>query len=102
MDLQGILEANGWKVLGPVANVQRALRLLEAQLPSVSILDVNLGHELVTPVAEYLQQHGVPFAVASAYDQPERVGGAALAGVPNVGKPTAMKRLFTVLADLTI
>lgn len=43
----------------------------------------------------------MPFAVASAYDEPEKVGGAALAGVPNAGKPTTARRLFAVLAQLT-
>jgi hypothetical protein len=53
-------------VIGPVATVQAALRLLEDELPSVALLDVNLGIELVTPVAEALKARNVPFAIASA------------------------------------
>ena len=67
IDLQQMLEDGGWRVLGPVATVKEALRLLEKELPSVALLDVNLGYEFVTPVAEILRARDVPFAVASAY-----------------------------------
>ena len=99
-DLQQLLEDHGWRVIGPVATVQGALRLLEDELPSVALLDVNLGKELVTPVAEFLKARNVPFAVVSAYDKPEKLGGEVLAGAPNVGKPTGERRLLAVLAQL--
>ena len=64
----------------------------------MALLDVNLRGELVTPVAEALRARGVPFVLASAYDQVELVA-SALAGVPNVGKPTDEARLLTALAQ---
>ncbi|MDG4895529.1 response regulator [Mesorhizobium sp. WSM4976] len=100
MDLKSILERQGWRVIGPVASVAAASRLLERELPSVALLDVNVGNELVTPVAEKLSSLNVPFAVASAYDRPELVGGVVLAGAPNVGKPTPERRLLEVLTKL--
>lgn len=100
-DLQLMLEARGWRVMGPVASVKGALRLLEDELPSVALLDVNLGGEFVTPVAEMLKARGVPFALASAYGNPEQFGGEVLAGVPNVGKPVFERRLLTTLDQLT-
>jgi hypothetical protein len=96
-----MLEEDGWRVMGPVATVQAALRLLEGELPSVALLDVSLRNELVTPVAESLKERGAPFAVASAYDRPEQIGGEVLAGALNVGKPTRPRRLLTALAQLT-
>ena len=102
MDLQVLLERHGWRVIGPVATVQGALRLLEDELPSVALLDVNLGNQLVTPVAESLKARGVPFALASAYQRPEQFGGEVLAGAPNVGKPTGERRLLAALAQLTV
>ncbi|GAA4133841.1 hypothetical protein GCM10023067_55500 [Aminobacter aganoensis] len=42
----------------------------------------------------------MPFAVASAYQEPERFGGAVLAGVPKVGKQTDELNLLAVLAQL--
>ncbi|WP_185966158.1 response regulator [Rhodopseudomonas palustris] len=102
MDLARMIEGDGWTVIGPVPSVQQALRLLEDGLPTVAMLDVNLAGELVTPVAEMLKARNVPFAVASAYDKPENVGGAIfLAGVPNVGKPTNERRLLATLRLLT-
>lgn len=101
MDLKVMLERLGWRVLGPVPRVAQALRLLEDELPTVALLDVNLGDHLVTPVAEALRSRGVPFAVASAYDKPELVGGAVLVGAPNAGKPTSEWSLLEVLAKLS-
>lgn len=101
MDLKLLLERRGWRVLGPVANVRAALRLLEVERPSVALLDVNLGDELVKPVAEVLIAQQVPFALASAHDRPEKFGGEVLAGAPNIGKPTSERVLLAVLAQLT-
>ncbi|RWC39339.1 response regulator [Mesorhizobium sp.] len=101
MDLKLLLEYHGWQVMGPVATVRDALRLLDDELPAVALLDVNLGTELVTPLAEILKARNVPFAVASAYDRPEQVGGEVLAGAPNAGKPTGERRLLAALAQLT-
>jgi DNA-binding NtrC family response regulator len=97
IELQDMLEAHGWRVMGPVGNVADALTALEQELPSVALLDVNLGSELVTPVAEFLKASGVPFVIASAYDRPERYGGEVLAGAPNAGKPTNAQRLRAAL-----
>lgn len=86
--------------MGPVGTVRDALAFLEDRLPTVALLDVNLGRELVTPVAEALRLNGVPFAVASAYATPEQYGGNVLAGVPNVGKPANERRVLMVLEQL--
>lgn len=101
MDLKFMLEEIGWEVLGPAPTVDKALLLLEEEPPVVALLDVSLGSELVTPVAEALKERAIPFAVASAYSKPEQYGGAILAEVPNVGKPASQRRLLAVLAELT-
>lgn len=100
LDLQLMLESHGWQVLGPVPSVQDALRLLDEERPTVALLDVNLGGELVTPVAEALAARGVPFALASAHHRPQDFGGAILADVPNAGKPTNERRVLAVLREL--
>ena len=101
MALRLLLEQHGWRVMGPVATVRGALQLLDRELPSVAILDVRLKDELVTPVAESLKARNVPFALASAYDRPEQLGGEALAGAPNVGKPSGERTVLATLAQLT-
>ncbi|WP_366930084.1 hypothetical protein [Mesorhizobium sp.] len=60
MDLKSMLERRGWRVIGPVASVTAAALLLERERPSVALLDVNLGNELATPVAEQLRQPRYP------------------------------------------
>jgi two-component system, response regulator PdtaR len=97
MDLEQLLRRHGWRVLGPAATVAGALRLLAGETPDVALLDVNLGGEPVTPVAEELRARGVPFVLASAYHVPAQAA-AALAGAPNIGKPTGERRLLAALA----
>ena len=97
MDLELLLRRHGWRVLGPAATVDQALRLLrDGETPDVALLDVNLGGEPVTPVAEALRVRGVPFVLASAYHVPAQAA-AALAGAPNIGKPTNERRLLAAL-----
>ena len=55
LDLEQLLRRHGWRVLGPAATVAVALRLLRGAMPDVALLDVNLGGELVTPVAAELR-----------------------------------------------
>ena len=98
MDLELLLRRHGWRVLGPAATVDQALRLLrDGETPDVALLDVNLGGEPVTPVAQELRARGVPFVLASAYHVPA-LAAAALAGALNVGKPTDERRLLAALA----
>jgi two-component system, response regulator PdtaR len=98
LDLEQLLRRHGWRVLGPAATVAAALRLLRGAMPDVALLDVNLGGELVTPVAAELRARGVPFVLASAYGRSELAAVAALAGVLLVGKPTDERRLLAALA----
>jgi DNA-binding response OmpR family regulator len=98
MHLDGCSERHGWRVLGPVATVARALRLLDGggEVPAVALLDANLRGEMVTPVAERLRALGVPFVVASAYDG-ARLAELGLGGAPSVGKPAREAALLAAL-----
>lgn len=98
MGLELLLERNGWRVLGPAATVKEALRLLAAETPDVALLDVNLQGEMVTPVADALRIQGVPFVVASAYEEAE-LAAMNLVGMSQVPKPTDERRLLAALAD---
>ena len=98
LDLRRRLEWHGWRVLGPAATVAQALRLLEGgEVPDVALLDVNLRGEMVGPVVERLRVLGVPFVLASAYDDAQ-LAAMGLAGVPAVGKPTREQVLLAALA----
>ena len=84
--LSDVLEELGAEVLGPVATVNDALRLME-QAPEIdaAILDVDLGGEAVFPLADALLARHVPFAFASGYDpdlMPPRFRDVALCQKP--------------------
>jgi CheY-like chemotaxis protein len=76
--LQSALRQAGATVLGPVPSVEAALELLEREEePQAAVLDVNLGGEMVHPVADALLARGIPFVFATGYDPsflPERHG----------------------------
>src|SRR5436189_5105603 len=64
-----------------------ALAHLDKALPDLAVLDVNLGGELVYPVAERLRASGVPFVFTTGY------GASGIAaewkGAPILQKPFA-------------
>lgn len=69
-DLRVELKHMGAEVLGPVARVGPALDLLsDGCRPDAAALDVNLGGELVYPVADLLLRRGVPFVFLTGYDR---------------------------------
>jgi DNA-binding response OmpR family regulator len=67
--LKVVLERFGARVLGPVANVDAALELVEAeQAIDGALLDVKLGDELVFPVADALRSRGIRYAFLTGFD----------------------------------
>ena len=86
------LEERGAEVVGPAPKVADALRLLsQGGIIDGAILDVNLGGEVVFPVADLLRRRGIPFVFATGYDRwamPQ-----AYASVPRYEKPVAMRSI---------
>ena len=97
LDFEAMLEHLGARVLGPAATTEEALRLLDAELPDVALLDVNLKDGWVTPVAELLRSRGIPYALTSAYSAADLVGIEALSTVPNLGKLIRERDLIAAL-----
>ncbi|WP_263262273.1 response regulator [Pseudomonas sp. RIT-PI-S] len=64
----------------------------------VALLDVNLGGVPSFPVAEVLQQRGIPFAFASGFAGDEVQ--ARFPGVPVLAKPFQAAELAAVLGGL--
>lgn len=57
----------GFSVVGPFSNVTSAMPAIEQSDADAAILDVNLGGELVYPLAEMLTMRGVPFVFVTGY-----------------------------------
>lgn len=99
MDIESMLERLGCIVLGPAPTVARALGLLARERLDFAILDVNLGRERSTPVAQALLTRGVPFALATGYD-PGQLTEPVFRGVQHLGKPIDFSRLAETIEGL--
>lgn len=78
-DLRRIFEDQGARVLGPVGCVDEALAMI-ADTPRIdgAVLDINLRHVMVFPVADALSERGVPFVFLTGYEDgmiPTRLRG---------------------------
>lgn len=60
----------GAAVVGPAGTVASALDLARSEAFDAALLDVNLRGERVDPVAEVLKARGIPFVLATGYDDP--------------------------------
>ncbi|HZP75553.1 MAG TPA: response regulator [Pseudolabrys sp.] len=62
-----LLTELGFTVLGPYSRVSDAAAAMRERRIDAAILDINLGGELVYPLAEMLEQRGVPFVYVTGY-----------------------------------
>lgn len=91
------LERQGALVLGPVPSVTEALDLLASDPPpDAAILDINLGGEMVYPVAEALRACAIPFIFTTGYEAEAIL--PAYAGVPRAEKPLAPREVVRLLS----
>jgi DNA-binding response OmpR family regulator len=70
MVLEDILSDAGYQVRG-VSSLAAGLEISKNEGFDAAILDVNLGRDLVFPLAEQLREQGVPFVFASGYGREE-------------------------------
>tara|TARA_B100001750_G_C15019221_1_gene356115 strand:+ start:105 stop:476 length:372 start_codon:yes stop_codon:yes gene_type:complete len=68
IQLKEDIESLGYSVVGPANSVKKALSLLEEHSINAAILDVNLGHEDSTPIAEKLEGANIPFLFITGYE----------------------------------
>jgi AmiR/NasT family two-component response regulator len=65
LDLQRILWAAGYRVVGPVATAARAEHLIEGDKIDCAILDVDFPRRSVTTIADLLARSGIPIVFLS-------------------------------------
>jgi DNA-binding NtrC family response regulator len=65
--LEDVLSDAGCTVVGPFARVQDALAAAKVEVVDVALLDVNVGGEMVFPVAYLLEEKGTPFLFVTGY-----------------------------------
>jgi PAS domain S-box-containing protein len=99
MELCSDLSQLGWDIIGPASTIEEALRLInQAPLPTAAVLDVNLHGQPVYPLAERLQELGVPFVFCTGYQQLD--DNKAFFTSPIVRKPVNINMLDRELRRL--
>ena len=53
--------------VGPFGDLSSALAAARSELVDGAVLDINLAGEMVFPVAEALEERGIPFLLLSGY-----------------------------------
>ncbi len=87
----------GFNVVGPIADLSGALTAAEAGDLDGAVLDVNLGGELIYPVAKALTERGVPFIFVTGYDGDSI--DERYSQVPMLRKPIEPQHLQRMLAS---
>jgi DNA-binding NarL/FixJ family response regulator len=78
LDLERMLQESGCEVAGPVGDLASAVRMAEEGVFDLALLDVNIGGEPVTAVAEALAGRAVPVVFCTGYQAgnvPDRFPG---------------------------
>ncbi|WP_424137929.1 response regulator [Roseomonas chloroacetimidivorans] len=99
-DLATALSDLGAAVIGPVATAEGALALLSrTERIDLAVLDVNLRGDAAFPVADALNNRGVPFILATGYTQSALP--ARFMDVPHWEKPFDPRALVRALSALS-
>jgi len=100
--LQSMLEELGYQVAGRASTVADALAIIETDTQGIdaATLDINLGGEHASAVADELDAHGIPFIIATGYDDPKILAG--FQGRPVVRKPFVPEQLEQALQSLEL
>jgi two-component sensor histidine kinase/two-component SAPR family response regulator len=95
MMMKDFLSEIGFHVVGPFGKVADAIEAIDQELPQAAILDINLGGELIYPLADELAGRGIPIVFVTGY------GAEAIdrrfANVPVLQKPVDSATLQRVL-----
>lgn len=87
----------GSEVVGPAAKMGDAINLARSAVLDAAILDVNVGGSVIFPVADILNERGIPFIFATGYGSkglPTRFYGS-----PTLPKPFSYQSLAEALRD---
>jgi CheY-like chemotaxis protein len=96
MLLEDMLGDLGYTIAGAVGRIEDAVKLARTGEFDMAILDVNLNGQTVSPVAEILEERGLPFVFATGYGErglPERFMNR-----PTLQKPFQQENLGKILS----
>ena len=99
LDLALVIEDAGGMVVGPAASVEEALALIGAQTVAAAILDVNLGAQDISPVAEILLGLRIPVILQTGVGAPPDLAARFPDLIVHI-KPCVAARLVAQLETL--
>lgn len=95
-DLHDVISDTGAHPIGPAFTLESGLELARKEPIDIALLDINLGDDLVWPLAHRLNDAGIPFAFLSAacrsYELPGDLKDAAC-----IDKPATPQEIVTTL-----
>ena len=91
-----LIEQMGYSALGPCVDINEAMTVMRRNHIDGAVLDVNLGGELVFPLAKALAERAVPLVFLTGYEKTTVAEGFDV--FPILQKPVAAEELRTVLA----
>ncbi|MDR6820870.1 CheY-like chemotaxis protein [Neorhizobium sp. 2083] len=94
--IEDMLEDLGCEIVASAARLADALRLAATVQVDLAILDVNLAGQPSFPIAEILQERGIPFVFSTGYGQSGL--SREFADQPLIGKPFSIKELQQTIA----
>src|SRR5262249_47185537 len=98
MDICAVLSEAECDVVGPAANLGKAMELIAAGNFDAALLDANLGGHPVDELAAALTRRNIPFAFLTGYG---REGlPQAFRHAPMIGKPFMPEHALKVLVQL--
>ena len=100
IEIEDALTTAGAEVIGPISDLEGAMAQVRDDGFDLAVLDINLGGDLVYPIADALKERDVPFLFASAYtsaDIPERHRARRL-----IEKPFNLRTLLAGVTELSL
>lgn len=85
LDLEEILKGNGCRVIGPSLTVREAISIVDRESIDVALIDFILEDGVASPLAEFLNQKQIPFAICTGRREDEL--SAHFPSTPILGKP---------------
>jgi PAS domain S-box-containing protein len=95
MALGELLNEMGYSVIGPFSRISEAIITLRSGRIDAAVLDINLGGEVVYPLADILMADGVPFIFVTGYSDEEIEH--RFSNVPVLQKPIERDALIAIL-----
>jgi light-regulated signal transduction histidine kinase (bacteriophytochrome) len=99
LDAEDILKRLGALHVATAASVEQAFEAIDSTMPSMAMLDINLGDQTSFAIADRLDELGIPFLFATGYGEQAQLPEQHIARTV-VQKPYTLENVSRVLPEL--